>query len=256
MRELNHNGNRFLIYDTIQELSCERFFQFNMQVALEAGIGGDINAVMQRTAEFREWVKRGRKDEALQALNNLENTLNLIIRGITPESNAFVCLVKEANGVAVDDLSQSGMTRYLMEWSKKGLTIGKVKAVVAELKKNFAFEVEMFFPDDGSGGQSVERANLLKRRTLTALKYIQGKAELSELEKFDDMMLEFIKPTIYSGSNGFEVRKINGFEDAIVIIRKELNIQGPMTAHQFLKHSQTVKAIFAARKQNARKQTK
>lgn len=251
MKEVKHNGNHFLIYDSIQELPCERFFQFNLQLALEAGIGGDINAIMARTGEMREWVRRGKKEEALQALNNLENAFNLLIQGVTPDTNAFVCLVKEANGTPVDDLSQSGMTRYLSQWSKRGLTIGKVKAIVMELKKNFVFEVETFFPDENgsTGAKAVERVNLLKRRTLTALRLIQGKVEPSELERFDTLILEFLKPTIYSGPQGFEVRKINAFEDAIVIIRKELNIQGAMTAHQFLKHSETVKAIIAARKQ-------
>lgn len=136
MKEVKHNGHTFLIYDSITEFPVENFFKFNLNVALQAGIGGDMNSVMARNKELREWIRRGRKKDAMQALSNMENTIMAIMSGIDPESNAFVCCVHSCDGVPVDDLSQEGMTRCLKQWSKKGLTIGKVKEWLEEVKKN------------------------------------------------------------------------------------------------------------------------
>jgi len=248
MIKQKHNGNCFLIYDSIQELPVDRFFRFNLQIAMDAGIGGDMNSIIARNQELREWIGRGRKSEALQALSNMENAIMVAMSEITPLSNAFVCLVKSVNGEEVTDLSQGGMDRYLKEWGKKGLTWGKVKGWVNEAKKNFTYEVGQFFPEIGNGVQAVERASLLKRRTLAALQFIQGKIEEKAIRKYDDILIEFIRPNLYAGSEGVEVVRTNSFEDAIVVIRKELNIHDDMTAHQFLKHSQTVKQIMANRK--------
>lgn len=254
MREQLYKGNHFLLYDSIQELPVDNFFKFNLNLTLNAGIGGDIQAIMERQAELKEWIRRGRKKEALQAVNNMENTIAAIMAGVNPETNAFVCMVHSCNGEKVTDLSQEGMNRYLKKWSKKGFTIGKLKGWLIAAKKNFDFEIEQFFPEVGNSAQAISRSNILKRRTIAALKFIQGKGEYSAVKILDDILIELVKPHIYVGSEGVEVLRTHGFEDAMVVIRKELNIHDPqMSAYQFLKHSKTVKEIFANRKKANKK---
>lgn len=249
MKDEKHKGNHFLIYDSIQEVPVHRYFKFNLQVAFDAGIGSGLNGSAARMSEFREWTRKGRKAEALAAINNLEQSIEFILAGISPETNAFVCLVKEANGKPVEDLSVEGMKRYLDAWGKKGLTIGKITGWVNEIKKNFAFEVEQFFPEVGNSPQTIERALMLKRRTLAVLRYLVGqKEQLQTVEQIDAVMLEFIKPNIYGGHKGIEVQRTNGFVDTIMLIRKELNVSKDMTAHEFLKHCETVKEIISSRK--------
>lgn len=249
MKHEKHNGNYFTLYDSIQELPAERFFRFNLYAVIDAGIGSDFDDLIARNSELRQWIQKGRKTEAVQASINLENLLYFFLNNVSPESNCFVCLVKECNGEEVTDLSEEGCKRYLKKWSKKGLTIGKIKGFVNAAKKKFNFEVSQFFPEaDGGGAKKIERVGLLKRRTIAVLKHIQGVADRADVERYDNILMDFIKPIVFGGSDGLEVSRINNFEDALVLIQKELGVAPEMTAHQFIKHSETVKQIIKNRK--------
>lgn len=252
MKKVKWNGNYFLTYDSIQEMPAENFFKFNLNIAIESGIGSDVDAVSKRSAELRGWIAKDKKEEALKALANYEAALTFLISNVSPGTMAFVCMVHSCNGVEVTDLSDDGLSRYILEWSRKGLTIGKIRGLVEQAKKKFDLEQETFFPKLFNSPSVIEMANQMKRRSIASLQIIQG-VSIERNEKImaavDDILLKIASPKQYGGHDGFEVSRIHNFEDSLVLIGEKLQVDVfRMTAFQFIKNCEILKKRFAASK--------
>lgn len=145
MKTAKFNGNYIELYDEIDKLPIERFKEFNKYLMIDGGIGGDMESVDGHIVNLMQFIRRKDEDKAIQELNNMRQNYYFIIERINPEMNAFCTLVKTINGKPYDDLSDEGMTKLQSELSKKGLTIGKMRGWLHEVKKNWTANLNFSF---------------------------------------------------------------------------------------------------------------
>ena len=130
------NGNVLEMYDSIDKLPITRFTVYNINVLIDAGIGSDLSDFNKNIALISALIDSNRKKAKAQLINFSQN-VQLIISKSNPKYNSFIALIKSINGKDVNeaDLTDDGIKRIIEDLGKKGLTIGKVKGFLSEVKK-------------------------------------------------------------------------------------------------------------------------
>lgn len=137
MLEVRLNGNFLEMYDGIDELPFARFQEYNRAVMLDSGLGSDIHAIDRHINQARRYNMAGEKEHAEQALLNMRQAIAFVLDKASPEGQAFVALIHRLNGREVDNLSPENVRRILAELSRRGLTIGKLRGILAQVKKKW-----------------------------------------------------------------------------------------------------------------------
>jgi len=145
MLNIRLNGHYLELYDSIDELPFWRFQEYNRAVMIDAGIGSDMEAIDRHISQARRYNATGDKENAEKALLNLRQALAFVHAGQSPESRAFVALIRRMDGNEVNDLSQENAERIIRQLSRRGLTVGKVRAAMAHVKKKWAKNWKRFF---------------------------------------------------------------------------------------------------------------
>lgn len=115
-------------------------------------------------------------------------------------------------------------------------------------------EFQVFFPKLFDSAEVKEYTSALKKRTLLALREIQGKpVNESELEEIENFLFGFFKPKQYWGSDGEEVRHIRGFEQTCIVIHQHIpKDPRKMTVLEFYETLQFLRAQMKEKKKRAK----
>lgn len=133
MKKIRINRQRLEIYDSIDELPINRFHLFNKYVLIDAGIGTDLNDVIGHILKINSYldsdVKLARKE-----LNNMKDSLYLIMEGVNLKHLSFVPLIKSINGKPLTDMSDENVKRISKELN---VTKNWVSNMIDAVKKNW-----------------------------------------------------------------------------------------------------------------------
>lgn len=135
MLEVNINGHYLEMYDSIDELPFSRFQEFNRALLIDSGLGSDFASIDRHIEQARRYNGQGKADMVDQALLNLRQSISFAMEKISPESQAFVCLIHRMNGKEVDNLSPDNIRRIIEALSRKGLTVDKIRGLLDSIKK-------------------------------------------------------------------------------------------------------------------------
>jgi hypothetical protein len=138
------NGNYLEIYDSIDELPFFRFQEFNRALLIDTGIGSDFAAFDRHIEQARRYIAAGKQEQADQALLNLRQAISFGLERISPESQAFACLIHKMNGQEISSLSAESAARAVLGLSKKGLTVGKLRGLLERIKKKSMTSLRRF----------------------------------------------------------------------------------------------------------------
>ena len=135
MKRINLRGVVLEMYDSIDEMPITRFQEYNRFLLIDAGIGSDMDSISKHIGRLNRFIDKDEKENAKQELNNYFQNLLFVIEHTSPEMSAFCSLVVSVNGHPYNDLSEEGVQRLKNKLSRKGLTIGKVRQFLNEIKK-------------------------------------------------------------------------------------------------------------------------
>lgn len=135
MKRINLRGIVLEMYDSIDEMPITRFQEYNRFLLIDSGIGSDVESISKHIAKVNRFIDQDQKENAKQELNNYFQNLLFVIEHTSPEMSAFCALIASVNGHPYNDLSEEGVQRLKSRLSKKGLTIGKVRQFLNEIKK-------------------------------------------------------------------------------------------------------------------------
>lgn len=138
MRTENIAGKKVEIYDSIEELSINRFHKYNKNLLVDSGIGATGNDVTDHIGRAVNFINAEDKESAVKELNNLRLSIYLISNEINPKHLAFAPLVKSIDGEQMSDLSDSGMenTLSLLKEANKSVFEKIFDQVKKKLKPN------------------------------------------------------------------------------------------------------------------------
>ena len=224
MKKVKIGKHDVTLYSSIEELPMQRFHKYNKMMLIDAGLGSDLNAVDGHIERAVRFIKGDHRQEAATEMENIRQTIYLIIQGMCPKHLAFAVLVAEVDGKPCDDISDEGLQRIV-----ELLGDAPVKDVTAEseaVKKKIDDELTTYFPEEFDSASEKEYYDIMKRRTQAMLEAIvEGETEERRqvIDKLTDELVCFTKPRSFAGKDSTEVVYDKQYEDMCLMLGQQLN---------------------------------
>lgn len=129
------NGCTLEMYDSIDVAPIENYINFNRLTMLDAGIGSDLNSIMNHWEAIQRYCAKGDTASLNQQLMNYRQALTFVVSNVSPRMLSFVALIHKIDGKVLTDFSDENMGEVLKQLSKKGLTVEIVEGFLAWVKK-------------------------------------------------------------------------------------------------------------------------
>jgi hypothetical protein len=127
--------NEIEVYDSSDKMPMAVFQRFNLYVAIDANIGGDMDAVYRRMSRMRGFFEIGKNKEGLGELDNMMQALVFVITKNNPEMMSFASLVYKVNGVPVRVRSEEEVLEMVERLKEMGMTMGQMRKMLKAVKK-------------------------------------------------------------------------------------------------------------------------
>ena len=112
MKTLFINNHEIKVYDSIDELPIINFQKYNKYVLIDSGLGSDIDSVNSHIANLVALLNSDLK-KAQQQLQNLQQSLYLLVSEISPKNLAFAALIYSFDGEIISDMSDENLKHIL-----------------------------------------------------------------------------------------------------------------------------------------------
>lgn len=211
------NGREVVMYNSIAELPSGRYHWFNRQLSIDSGVGSDLNAFNRRCQNIKNLIHSD-PVAAHKEVANLQGTMYFIMNNISPKMSAFSALVYEIDSTPI----RGAMSNELVDYIRKELENvphSWFENMIKQAQRTFRREMNAFFKS-GNNGQTKGYYQNLQRAMEKELEHIQNgelEGDVSELDKF---LQEAIVIQNYLGTDGVQIKDINGYEKACGIISK------------------------------------
>ena len=222
MKELELNGHRVRVYDSIDALPIRRFHVYNRMLLVDAGIGSDISDFDGHVERVVRYIKKSDLDSAAKEMDNLRQNVYMIMTGQSVRDLSFACLVAEIDGQPQDDLSPEGLQKVVGMLG--GATREETTEAYASVKKKIDDNLGLYFPALFNDVATREYYDILKRLTVTNLARVadgDSDERQSQAEDLRERLVLFQKPKVFTGHDGLEVRHDKEFETMCLMITKE-----------------------------------
>lgn len=222
MKIVNINGVEIKLYDSIDEMPIVNFQKYNKLVLIDSGLGSDIDSVDERMVNLAKLIKRD-LTKASQELQNLRQTMHMIVSEISPKYMAFAALIHSIDGERVTDLSDDNLKLILEKLRDVKHSI--IIDFLMWVKKKLATELETYFPAEFESAKQKEVYDKLKQRTILRLQGIAYDEDNSEkINEIDEYLFSLYKPKSFIGKFSVEITHDKQFESACVLISQETNM--------------------------------
>lgn len=219
MKEVELNGHKVRVYDSIDDLPMVRFHRYNRMLLVDAGIGSDIGDFDSHIERVVRYIRKGDNESAAKEMDNLRQNVYMIMTGQSVRDLSFACLVESIDGVRCDDLSPEGLQKVLHMLG--GATRKELTEAFQSVKKKIDDELGLYFPSLFDDVTTREYFDILKRLTVAMLARMTDGEDGSKEEELRDRLVLFQKPKVFTGHDGLEVRHDKDFETMCLAITKE-----------------------------------
>lgn len=241
------NKHTVEIYDSIDELPIQRFQKFNKYMLIDSGVGSDMQDVLSHIDRARIYIKSNPAMAATE-LENLRQSIYLMVDELSPKHMAFAALVRKIDGEEMNDISDAGLKRVLdiLSEAKKGWLDGVLNSV----KKKIDRELSMYFPGKFDDATQKEYFDNLREHTILKLEeIISGESKDESIKAIETRLVLLAKPRIFSGAKSVEIEYDKQFEEMCLVLAHNLQVQPyTMTVLQFYNAFDYLKKLSARHK--------
>lgn len=243
MRQIKIKGHKIELYDAIDELPVKRFHKFNKYMLVDAGIGSDYNDVNSHILKINAYIDKGDSKNAKQELENMRESLFMIIQEISPKHLSFVLLIRSIDGDLLTDVSDENIKRLFEYFNKEKTSL--IEILTSEIKKKLDSELELYFTNYFDATLQIEYYELIKSRTKHVLdSLIEDKEVENEIRKIDILLAYLAKPKKFIGKESAEIAYEKQFEDMCLFLQSEVKAAiDTMTVLQFYNAFQYIKRL-------------
>lgn len=223
MKEFQLGKHKVSIYNSIDELPMARFHKYNKMLLVDAGLGSDLNAVDGHIERAVRYIKNDQRNEAAQELQNLRQSIYLVMQQTMPNHLSFATLVASIDGKPMDDLSDDGLRKVVEILSD--VPINDVTAQSEAVKKKIDEELTLYFPDTFDSSLEKEYYDLMKKRTMVTLQAVVDDTEekQQEIDRLTDKLVTFTKPRNFVGKDSSEIEYDKQYEDMCLLMSQHLH---------------------------------
>ena len=222
MKEVELNGHKVRLYDSIDDLPIVRFHKYNRMLLVDAGIGAEIGDLDNHLERVVRYIRKGDNENATKELENMRQSVYMVMAEQNTKHLSFACLVDSIDGVQQTDLSPDGLAKVIELLS--GAPRGEIDKILASVKKKIDDELGLYFPSLFDDIRTREYYDIVKRLTVNMLMQIaDGKDDerIKQAEAMREQLVLFSKPKVFTGKDGVEVRHDKEFETMCLLITKE-----------------------------------
>lgn len=226
MRTVKLKGHNVLLYTSIEELPVVRFHKYNKCLLLDAGIGSDMTALDGHIERVVQFIRQNKREEAGTEMENLRQSVYMMMQEMSPKMMAFACLVKEIDGEAADDLSDEGLQRIVGMLGD--VPVREMTAQMDAVKKKIDDELTVCYPAIFDDSRNKEFYDILKERTKVMLDSIlEGDTEdrQKDIDDLTGRLVTFSKPQKFTGTESMEIAYDRRFDDMCIVIGRELHAE-------------------------------
>ena len=130
------NNKKIVLYSSIKELPIDRYKGFQNYILQDSGIGNDMSSIDKRLQNAIVFLSNNHTDDAKEELTNLRYSFFSMINGIDYKSKSFACIIKEIDGIALNDISPEGLDNVLLLLQEIGTTNEQIENLWNDVKKN------------------------------------------------------------------------------------------------------------------------
>lgn len=233
MKEIVINKHILKVYDSIDEMPIINFQKYNKYLLIDSGLGSDIDSIDTHLVNLAKLIKTNTQ-KASQELQNLRQTLHLIVSGISPKYLAFAALLYSIDDEPVTDLSDDNLKKILakIKYVKHNI----IAEFLYKLKKKLNTELNLYFPSEfGDSAKEKEVYDKLKQKTILKLDGIINDNDNSKLiDNIDEFLFSLYKPKKFIGIDSVEIKYDKQFETTCMYISQETNLNAKkMTILEF-----------------------
>lgn len=233
MKTVFIKGKKIQLYDSIDEMPIVNFQKYNKCILIDSGLGSDIDSIDNHIVDIAKYVKNGDTKNALQELQNMRQTMHMIVSGVSPKNLAFAALIYSIDGVEQKNLSDEHLQEIMNELNE--LPFGLFIDLVEKLKKKLSTELELYFPSEFDSAKEKEAYSKLKSRTLLQLKeLIDDNDYAKNIAEIDKFLFSLHRPKNFIGKDSDEIRYDKQFESACMMISQKTGLNAKqMTVLEF-----------------------
>lgn len=192
----------------IEEMPIHRSQLFNQQMAIEAGIGSNMEAFDHHLVKMNQFVKRKMFAEYETEVANIRQNLYFVINNVSPRTSAFVYLINTIDGEELTDFSPENVARLTQRFGRAGLTARMIVAIIDLVKKNVARDLADHFPKMMANAKQNELNHRMTERSRAIIAGILSDQEptkmMAVVDDIDEGLLQLQKPSKFTGPNGVE----------------------------------------------------
>lgn len=243
MREVELNGHKVRLYDSIDDLPIVRFHRYNRMLLVDAGIGAEIGDLDNHLERVVRYIRKGDNENATKELENMRQNVYMVMAGQNTKHLSFACLVDSIDGVQQTDLSPDGLAKVIELLS--GAPREEIDRILASVKKKIDDELGLYFPSLFDDIRTREYYDIVKRLTVNMLMQIADGTDderTKQAEAMREQLVLFSKPKVFTGKDGVEVRHDKEFETMCLLISKEtgrdakdMNVLEYYNAYEYLR---------------------
>lgn len=233
MKTVFIKGKKIQLYDSIDEMPIVNFQKYNKCILIDSGLGSDIDSIDNHIVDIAKYVKNGNTKNALQELQNMRQTMHMIVSGVSPKNLAFAALIYSIDGVEQKNLSDEHLQEIMNELNE--LPFGLFIDLIEKLKKKLSTELELYFPSEFDSAKEKEAYSKLKSRTLLQLKeLIDDNDYAKNIAEIDKFLFSLHRPKSFIGKDSDEIRYDKQFESACMMISQKTGLNAKqMTVLEF-----------------------
>lgn len=233
MKTVFIKGKKIQLYDSIDEMPIVNFQKYNKCILIDSGLGSDIDSIDNHIVDIAKYVKNGNTKNALQELQNMRQTMHMIVSGVSPKNLAFAALIYSIDGVEQKNLSDEHLQEIMNELNE--LPFGLFIDLIEKLKKKLSTELELYFPSEFDSAKEKEAYSKLKSRTLLQLKeLIDDNDYAKNIAEIDKFLFSLHRPKNFIGKDSDEIRYDKQFESACMMISQKTGLNAKqMTVLEF-----------------------
>jgi pimeloyl-CoA synthetase len=129
--------HKIQLYNSIDELTAERFSCYNKMMLIDSGIGSSMQDVDSHISKALRFIESDKKSEAAQELINMRTSFYFIIDNISPKYMSYAALIYSIDGKPVTDFSEDNLRKILDQLNAWGTQKSILDKALEVVKKKF-----------------------------------------------------------------------------------------------------------------------
>ena len=136
-------SHKIQLYNSIDELTAERFSCYNKMMLIDSGIGATMEDIDGHITKALRFIEADKSSEAAQELINMRTSFYFITENISPKYMSYAALIYSIDGKPITDFSEDNLKKILDQLNAWGTQKSILDKALEAVKKKFKLSLKL-----------------------------------------------------------------------------------------------------------------